>query len=102
MEKKTKALSVVAIVFAIIGAIGFIALGWLTLGISAAPAIVGLILAIIARKKDPEDKLAKIAFIVSLVVLILGVSMLIGCAACANLMTEAIEESGLAFSFLTI
>ena len=82
MEKKTNGMSVVALVFAIIGMVGVVILGWLTFGLSSILALVGLILAIVAKKKDSEDKLAKAAFVVSLIAVILGVLTGVSCIAC--------------------
>ena len=80
MEKKTNGMSIAAIIFAFI------------------MPVVGLILGIIAKKKDPDDKLAKAAFIISLVFIIIGVVSTIGCVACggailAPSMSEYIEKS---------
>lgn len=66
MEKKTNGMSIAAIIFAFL------------------MPVVGLILAIIAKKKDSEDKLAKAAFIISLVFIILSVVTTIGCVACGG------------------
>lgn len=65
MEKKTNGMSVAAIVLAFIF------------------PVVGLILAIIAKKKDSEDKIAKVAFVISLVFLIVGFVSAIGCFGCS-------------------
>ena len=54
MEKKTNGMSIAAIIFAFL-----------------MPA-VGLILAIIAKKKDSNDTLAKVAFVLSLIFTILS------------------------------
>ncbi len=54
MEKKTNGMSIAAIIFAFL------------------MPVVGLILAIIAKKKNSEDTLAKVAFVISLIFVILG------------------------------
>ena len=66
MEKKTNGMSIAAIILAFIF------------------PVVGLILAIIAKKKDADDKLAKAAFIISLVFIIISVVSTIGCFACGS------------------
>ncbi|MBR6695448.1 MAG: hypothetical protein IKL70_03440 [Oscillospiraceae bacterium] len=66
MEKKTNGMSIAAIIFAFLF------------------PVAGLILAIIAKKKDSEDKLAKAAFIISLIFTILSVVIIIGCVACGG------------------
>ena len=73
MEKKTNGMSIAAIIFAFI------------------MPVVGLILAIIAKKKDSDDKLAKAAFIISLVFIILGVVSTIGCAICGGALAATAE-----------
>ena len=73
MEKKTNGMSIAAIIFAFI------------------MPIVGLILAIIAKKKDPDDKLAKAAFIISIVILAIGLVSSIGCAACTACAAASME-----------
>lgn len=73
MEKKTNGMSIAAIIFAFI------------------MPVVGLILAIIAKKNDSDDKLAKAAFIISLVFIILGVVSTIGCFACGGALAAASE-----------
>ena len=82
MENKTNKLSVAAIILAVFGICGAVFLGWLTIGISSVPAILGLIFSIVAKKKNPEDKLAKAAFIISLIAVIIGVLLLGSCAVC--------------------
>ncbi len=82
MENKTNKLSVAAIILAVFGICGAVFLGWLTIGISAVPAILGLIFSIVAKKKNPEDKLAKAAFIISLIAIIIGILLLGGCVVC--------------------
>lgn len=98
MEKKTNTMSVVSLVFAILGLVGVVLLGWMTFGFSGVFAVVGLILAIIAKKKDSEDKLAKAAFIVSLIGVILSVVVGVGCIAIGGAilvpsMNDYIEKS---------
>ena len=73
MEKKTNGMSIAAIIFAFI------------------MPIVGLILAIIAKKKDPDDKLAKAAFIISIVIIAIGLVSSIGCAACTACAAASME-----------
>ena len=73
MEKKTNGMSIAAIIFAFI------------------MPVVGLILAIIAKKKDPDDKLAKAAFIISIVILAIGLVSSIGCAACTACAAASME-----------
>ena len=92
MEKKTNAMSVVSLVFAILGLAGVVLLGWLLSGFSGIFAVVGLILAIIAKKKDSEDKLAKAAFIVSLIGVILGVIVTIACSAFTAMLAPYVSE----------
>ena len=75
MEKKTNGMSIAAIIFAFI------------------MPVVGLILAIIAKKKDPDDKLAKAAFIISIVILAIGLVTSIGCAACTACAAASMESS---------
>jgi len=75
MEKKTNGMSIAAIIFAFI------------------MPVVGLILAIIAKKNDPDDKLAKAAFIISIVILAIGLVSSIGCAACTACAAASIETS---------
>ena len=75
MEKKTNGMSIAAIIFAFI------------------MPVVGLILAIIAKKKDPDDKLAKAAFIISIVILAIGLVSSIGCAACTACAAASMESS---------
>ena len=75
MEKKTNGMSIAAIIFAFI------------------MPVVGLILAIIAKKKDPDDKLAKAAFIISIVILAIGLVSSIGCAACTACAAASVEGS---------
>ncbi|MBR4092276.1 MAG: hypothetical protein IKK32_00200 [Oscillospiraceae bacterium] len=74
MEKKTNGMSIAAIIFAFI------------------MPVVGLILAIIAKKKDPDDKLAKAAFIISIVILAIGLVSSIGCAACTACAAASMES----------
>ncbi len=74
MEKKTNGMSIAAIIFAFI------------------MPVVGLILAIIAKKKDPDDKLAKAAFIISIVILAIGLVSSIGCAACTACAVASTES----------
>lgn len=71
MEKKTNGMSIAAIIFAFI------------------MPVVGLILAIIAKKNDSDDKLAKAAFIISLVFIIIGVVSTVGCAICGGALAAA-------------
>jgi heme O synthase-like polyprenyltransferase len=73
MEKKTNGMSIAAIIFAFI------------------MPVVGLILAIIAKKNDPDDKLAKAAFIISIVILAIGLVSSIGCAACTACAAASME-----------
>ena len=73
MEKKTNGMSIAAIIFAFI------------------MPVVGLILAIIAKKNDPDDKLAKAAFIISIVILAIGLVSSIGCAACTSCAAASME-----------
>ena len=73
MEKKTNGMSIAAIIFAFI------------------MPIVGLILAIIAKKNDPDDKLAKAAFIISIFILAIGLVSSIGCAACTACAAASME-----------
>lgn len=73
MEKKTNGMSIAAIIFAFI------------------MPVVGLILAIIAKKNDPDDKLAKAAFIISIVILAIGLVSSIGCAACTACAAASVE-----------
>ena len=75
MEKKTNGMSIAAIILAFI------------------MPVVGLILAIIAKKKDPDDKLAKAAFIISIVILAIGLVSSIGCAACTACAAASMESS---------
>ena len=75
MEKKTNGMSIAAIIFAFI------------------MPVVGLILAIIAKKKDPDDKLAKAAFIISIVIIAIGLVSSIGCAACTACAAASMESS---------
>ena len=75
MEKKTNGMSIAAIIFAFI------------------MPVVGLILAIIAKKKDPDDKLAKAAFIISIVILAIGLVSSIGCAACTACAAASMEST---------
>lgn len=75
MEKKTNGMSIAAIILAFIF------------------PVVGLILAIIAKKKDPDDKLAKAAFIISIVILAIGLVSSIGCAACTACAAASMETS---------
>ncbi len=82
MENKTNKLSVTAIILAVFGICGAVFLGWLTIGISAVPAIISIIFSIIAKKKNPEDKLAKAAFVISLIAIIIGILLLGGCVVC--------------------
>lgn len=77
MEKKTNGMSIAAIIFAFI------------------MPVVGLILAIIAKKKDSDDKLAKAAFIISLVFIILGVVSTVGCAICGGALVATAEYAAL-------
>lgn len=46
--------------------------------------VVGLIFGIIAKKENPDDKLAKVAFILSLIFLIIYVVSLVGFIACTG------------------
>lgn len=55
MEKKTNGMSIAAIIFTFL------------------IPVVGLILAILAKKKNPDDTLAKVSFVISLIFVILGV-----------------------------
>ena len=73
MEKKTNGMSIAAIIFAFV------------------MPVVGLILAIIAKKNDPDDKLAKAAFIISIVILAIGLVSSIGCAACTACAAASME-----------
>ncbi len=75
MEKKTNGMSIAAIILAFIF------------------PVVGLILAIIAKKKDPDDKLAKAAFIISIVIIAIGLVSSIGCAACTACAAASMESS---------
>lgn len=47
-------------------------------------AIIGLILGVLAKKKDSDSKPAKIGFILSIVGLILSILACIGCVACGG------------------
>ena len=75
MEKKTNGMSIAAIIFAFI------------------MPVVGLILAIIAKKNDSDDKLAKAAFIISIVILAIGLVSSIGCAACTACAAASMEST---------
>ena len=75
MEKKMNGMSIVAIILAFIF------------------PVIGLILAIVAKKKDSEDKLAKTAFVISLIMVILGVIGTIGCFGCSACMMASSDTS---------
>lgn len=51
--------------------------------------VIGLVFAILAKKEDPNDGLAKLAFILSLIFVILYVVIVIGCAACGGCLAAA-------------
>lgn len=87
MEKKTNPMSVIALVLAILGLLSF-----------GGTSVIGLILAIIAKKKDADDKLAKAALICSIIGLVIGVICGIGCVAC----TGALAAAGGSYSYLAI
>ena len=92
MEKKTSKLSVSAVILGVLGLSGAVFLGWITFGLSSFPAILGLIFSIISKKKDPDDKLAKGAFVVSLIAVIIGVIILGGCIACPAILSLSTEN----------
>ena len=70
MEKKTSGMSIAAIIFAFL------------------MPVVGLILAIIAEKKNGEDTLTKVAFVLSLIFMASFIPAMIGC-------TEKVREYGM-------
>ena len=90
-------MSIAALVFAILGLLGALGLGWATFGLSSFFALVGLILAIVAKKKDPNDKMAKIAFVIAIIGIILGVVTGIACGALLGGAACAAAESYAAF-----
>lgn len=87
-------MSIAALVFAILGLLGAVVLGWATFGTSSIFALVGLILAIVAKKKDPNDKMAKIAFVIAIIGTILGVVIGVACGAvaCGGALAAASES----------
>lgn len=78
MEKKTNVMSVIALICGILGILSF-----------GSTSIIGLILAIIAKKKDADDKLAKAGLICSIIGLVIGVICGIGCIACTGALAAA-------------
>ena len=86
MEKKTSGMSIAAIIFAFL------------------MPVVGLILAIIAKKKNSNDTLAKVAFVLSLIFTILSaLTVMIFMAIFIPAMigyTEKVREYGMIISGL--
>lgn len=87
MEKKTNPMSVIALILAIIGFFSF-----------GGTSLIALILAIIAKKNDAEDKLAKAAFIISIITLVGGIVFGIACVACGGI----IAATGGATTYLAL